>query len=130
MASRWQLVCPRHSCFEELPSSYPWLPDFGFLAASTGRGSSIHDSGQFPQRPRYRNVNRKSLGRERMNKPLAFWSLSTTEMLKQLQTAKEGLTADEARERLARYGSNLPKPAKRSDLVTLLFDQFKSPLIL
>jgi hypothetical protein len=42
-----------------------------------------------------------------MNKTLAFWNLSTTEMLQQLQTAKEGLTADEARERLARYRSNL-----------------------
>jgi P-type Mg2+ transporter len=65
-----------------------------------------------------------------MNKPLAFWSLSTTEMSQQLQTAKEGLTAGEARERLAHYGSNLLKPAKRSDVVTLLLAQFKSPLIL
>jgi uncharacterized protein (TIRG00374 family) len=31
-----QLVCRQHSCFEDLPSSYPWLRDFGFLAASTG----------------------------------------------------------------------------------------------
>src|SRR6185369_3233415 len=59
-----------------------------------------------------------------------FWSFSATETLQQLQTAKEGLTADEARERLARYGSNLLKPAKRSDVVTLLFAQFKSPLLL
>ena len=65
-----------------------------------------------------------------MNKPLAFWSLSTTEMLQQLQTAKEGLTSDEAKERLARYGSNLLKPPKRSDVFTLLLAQFKSPLIL
>ena len=36
MASRPQLVCPQHSCFEDLLSSYPWLPDFGFLAASAG----------------------------------------------------------------------------------------------
>jgi P-type Mg2+ transporter len=65
-----------------------------------------------------------------MNKPLAFWSLSGTEMLQQLQTAKEGLTSDDAKERLVRYGSNLLKPAKRSDVLTLLFSQFKSPLIL
>ena len=51
-------------------------------------------------------------------------------MLQQLQTAKKGLTAGEARERLARYGSNLPKAAKRPEAVTLLFAQFKSPLIL
>src|ERR1051325_4302983 len=62
--------------------------------------------------------------------PPAFWSLSATEMLEQLQTAKEGLTGGEARQRLKRYGSNLLKPAKRSDVFTLLLAQFKSPLIL
>jgi P-type Mg2+ transporter len=65
-----------------------------------------------------------------MNKPLAFWSLSNTEILQQLQTPKEGLTSDDAKERLARYGSNLLKPPKRSDVFTLLLAQFKSPLIL
>lgn len=44
--------------------------------------------------------------------PLAFWSISATEMLQQLHTAKDGLTADEARQRLARHGSNLLKPKK------------------
>src|SRR5437762_6187254 len=61
---------------------------------------------------------------------LAFWSLSTTEMPRQLQTAKEGLTGGEAGERLAGYGSNLLKPSKRSDVFTLLLAQFKNPLIL
>ncbi len=66
----------------------------------------------------------------RQHPPLAFWSLSTTEMPRQLQTAKEGLTGGEAGERLARYGSNLLKPSKRSDVFTLLLAQFKNPLIL
>jgi P-type Mg2+ transporter len=61
---------------------------------------------------------------------LAFWSLSVTEMLQQLQTATEGLTGNEARRRLALYGSNRLKPPKRSDVFTLLLAQFKSPLIL
>ena len=65
-----------------------------------------------------------------MNHAPAFWSLSTTEILQQLQTTKEGLTGDEARQRLARYGSNLLKPPKRSDVLTLLLAQFKSPIIL
>src|SRR5947199_10103015 len=66
-----------------------------------------------------------------MNKhPLACWGLSTTEMLQQLQAAKEGLTAGEAGERLARYGSNLLKGSKRSDVFTLLLAQFKNPLII
>jgi len=40
------------------------------------------------------------------------------------------LTGDEAEKRLAKYGSNLLKPKKRSDSLTLLLTQFKSPLIL
>jgi P-type Mg2+ transporter len=63
-------------------------------------------------------------------KPLAFWSLSGTEMLQRLQAAKEGLTVDEAGQRLRHYGSNRLKPPKRSDVLTLLIAQFKSPLIL
>ena len=59
-----------------------------------------------------------------------FWSISAPEIVQQLHTAKDGLTADEAKQRLARYGSNLLKPPKRSDLFTLLLAQFKSPIIL
>jgi P-type Mg2+ transporter len=62
--------------------------------------------------------------------PSAFWCVSATEMLQHLGTAKEGLSSEEARQRLARYGSNLLKPQKRSDVLTLLLAQFKSPLIL
>ncbi len=62
--------------------------------------------------------------------PHAFWSISATEMLQQLETAKEGLTAEEARQRLLRFGANRLKPQKRSDAFTLLLAQFKSPIIL
>src|SRR4249920_2115064 len=62
--------------------------------------------------------------------PSAFWCVSATEMLQHLETAKEGLSSEEARQRLTRYGSNLLKPKKRSDVFTLLLAQFKSPLIL
>jgi len=65
-----------------------------------------------------------------MNHTLAFWNLSVTEMLQKLQTTKEGLTGNEARLRLTRYGSNLLKPQKRSDVLTLLLAQFKSQIIL
>src|SRR5690349_14950940 len=60
----------------------------------------------------------------------AFWSTSVTEMLQYLETAREGLTSAEAGQRLARYGSNLLRPQKRLDRITLLLAQFKSPLIL
>jgi Mg2+-importing ATPase len=62
--------------------------------------------------------------------PPAFWSISVPEMLQKLETAKDGLTGDEARRRLARYGANILKPPKRSDVLTLLLAQFKSPIIL
>jgi P-type Mg2+ transporter len=61
---------------------------------------------------------------------LAFWSLSASDMRQQLHATQEGLTGTEARQRLARYGSNLLKPRKRSDVLTLLLAQFKSPMIL
>ena len=62
--------------------------------------------------------------------PPAFWCVSATEILQRLETPKEGLSSEEARQRLARYGSNLLEPQKRSDVLTLLLAQFKSPLIL
>jgi Mg2+-importing ATPase len=60
----------------------------------------------------------------------AFWSTPADELLEQLQTTSQGLTSDEARVRLTRFGSNLLKPKKRSDALTLLLAQFKSPIIL
>ncbi len=60
----------------------------------------------------------------------AFWSVPADELLELLQTTSQGLTSDEARVRLTRFGSNLLKPQKPSDALTLLLAQFKSPIIL
>jgi P-type Mg2+ transporter len=62
--------------------------------------------------------------------PSAFWGVSASEMLQHLETAKEGLSSEEARQRFVRYGSNLLQPQKRSNVLRLLLAQFKSPLIL
>jgi len=62
--------------------------------------------------------------------PTQFWSVPSSELLQQLQTTPQGLVSDEARQRLLRFGSNLLKPKKKSDALTLLFAQFKSPIIL
>jgi Mg2+-importing ATPase len=59
-----------------------------------------------------------------------FWSVSSLELLQQLQTTPQGLTSDEVQQRLLRYGSNLLKPKKKSGALTLLLAQFKSPIIL
>jgi len=60
----------------------------------------------------------------------AFWSTSVAEMLQEFHTTAKGLSGDEARERLAHYGANRLKPAKRSDVWSLLLKQFGSPIIL
>jgi Mg2+-importing ATPase len=62
--------------------------------------------------------------------PPAFWSISVTDMLKILESAKDGLSGNEAKKRLAIYGANRLKPQKRSNVLTLLVSQFKSPIIL
>ncbi|MFA6217968.1 MAG: magnesium-translocating P-type ATPase [Candidatus Omnitrophota bacterium] len=62
--------------------------------------------------------------------PEAFWSVPSAEILQRLESAPMGLTDREAQRRLSLYGSNLLKPKKRSDTLTLLASQFKSPIIL
>jgi Mg2+-importing ATPase len=62
--------------------------------------------------------------------PPTFWSISVNDMLRKLEGNKEGLSKQEADKRLAEYGSNLLKPKKRTDVLTLLLSQFKSPIIL
>ena len=59
-----------------------------------------------------------------------FFSIPSKELLVQLQAKIEGLTSEEANERILRYGENLLKPKKQNDTVTLFLAQFKSPLTL
>jgi P-type Mg2+ transporter len=60
----------------------------------------------------------------------AFWTIPPTEILYRLESSSQGLSTVEARRRLSQYGSNLLTPKKRSDTLTLLLSQFKSPIIL
>src|SRR5688572_6505083 len=59
-----------------------------------------------------------------------FWSVPGERLLKHLCSRPKGLTSVEASRRLHLYGPNSLRPAKRSDALTLLLAQFKSPLIL
>src|SRR4030042_2064560 len=59
-----------------------------------------------------------------------FWNMPAADLLQRLQTTTQGLTSSEAQQRLTRYGPNLLKPKKKSNIITLLMGQFKSPLIL
>jgi P-type Mg2+ transporter len=59
-----------------------------------------------------------------------FWTLFSDESLNQLGTNLNGLLQDEAKKRLLRFGPNLLKPKEKTDMLTLLISQFRSPLIL
>jgi P-type Mg2+ transporter len=59
-----------------------------------------------------------------------FWTLSSDDVLNQLGTNRKGLPPDEARRRLLRFGANLLKPGRKSNTLTLLINQFRSPLVL
>jgi Mg2+-importing ATPase len=59
-----------------------------------------------------------------------FWSIPAAELLRRLRTNPQGLATDEARRRLTHYGPNLLKPRRKTGALTLLFAQFKSPIIL
>jgi len=60
----------------------------------------------------------------------AFWSETPGQALEALGTTPEGLSSEEAGRRLRKYGRNRLRPKKRSDPLTLLIGQFKSPIIL
>jgi Mg2+-importing ATPase len=78
--------------------------------------------------------NRKPLGAHQndslSNQMRRFWNVPAADLLPRLETTALGLTSSEAQQRLTSYGSNLLKPKKKSNIITLLVGQFKSPLIL
>ena len=51
------------------------------------------------------------------------------DLLREFRTSAKGLSAEEARERLRRYGPNRLAEEKRTSHVAVFFRQFKSPLI-
>ena len=59
-----------------------------------------------------------------------FWGVSAEELQGQLKSTPEGLSAAEAGARLASYGPNVLKARRRRGTASLLFGQFKSPIIL
>ncbi len=65
-----------------------------------------------------------------IKQPPAYWSVTQRDLLTGLGTRPEGLSSPEAKQRLMSYGANLLKPPKRSDTLSLLINQFKSPIIL
>jgi P-type Mg2+ transporter len=59
-----------------------------------------------------------------------FWSMPIAELGERLNTNLNGLTSAQAKLRARVYGPNRLRTSKRTDALTLLLAQFKSPLIL
>lgn len=60
----------------------------------------------------------------------AFWSKPVDDILKALETGKHGLSPEEARARLDRYGRNALEPRRRLSTPELFLRQFTNPIIL
>jgi P-type Mg2+ transporter len=59
-----------------------------------------------------------------------FWSVPLAELSERLDANSDGLSTAEAKRRARVFGPNHLRTSKRSDALTLLIAQFKSPLIL
>ena len=59
-----------------------------------------------------------------------FWSYAKEDVFKQLNTSENGLTHDEAMERIETYGKNTLKEEKSSSKILVFLSQFKSPITL
>lgn len=62
--------------------------------------------------------------------PPAFWSIGGPELLTQLESAKTGLSGEEAAKRRFLFGANRLTKGKHFPAFSLLVSQFKSPIIL
>ena len=66
-----------------------------------------------------------------MPEPLSsFWNLSIEQVLDRLKSRVQGLSRQEAQQRLSEYGANSLKQTRSSNPLVLLLNQFKSPIIL
>lgn len=58
----------------------------------------------------------------------SFWSIPSEDILKAFEASRDGLTSDEAKEKLTAYGPNSIRPPKSNSALLLLLSQFKSPI--
>jgi P-type Mg2+ transporter len=65
-----------------------------------------------------------------MNPQSAFWSLPAAQVLETLNASANGLSTQDAKQRLIKYGANSLQQQRKSSAIGLLLNQFKSPIIL
>lgn len=61
---------------------------------------------------------------------IEYWSLSSQEALKKFDSDRTGLTSEEAKLRLKKYGENSIKKRKQTTRFMLFANQFKNPIII
>ncbi|MFN6395125.1 MAG: magnesium-translocating P-type ATPase [Aphanizomenon sp.] len=59
-----------------------------------------------------------------------FWNLPADQVLVKVQSTPQGLSSEDAKQRLSQYGANSLKQKQQSHTLTLLLNQFNSPIIL
>jgi len=65
-----------------------------------------------------------------IEKNLPYWSKTSSEILKILETTELGLTSQDAENRIDKFGANKLKPKKKRGKIRLFLAQFKNPIIL
>jgi Mg2+-importing ATPase len=76
------------------------------------------------------SIANESLPSSKNSKIPSFWNLPAEQVLHQLKTSAQGLSRQEAQQRLSEYGANSLKQKQTSNVLSLLLNQFKSPIIL
>ncbi|MBC8249305.1 MAG: magnesium-translocating P-type ATPase [Anaerolineales bacterium] len=64
------------------------------------------------------------------DQPSQYWSESPDSLLAALYSTAEGLSTDDARQRLEQFGPNVLKVKEKTTALGLFLNQFKSPIIL
>jgi len=67
---------------------------------------------------------------DNISAPSQYWSQPLDSLLTALNTTSEGLSTDEAQQRLEQFGPNVLKARKKATALGLFLDQFRSPLVL
>jgi len=64
------------------------------------------------------------------SREIAWHAMDINDVFRKLRTSKNGLSEDDAKKRLVKYGPNIIKREKRRSPFLIFLDQFKSPLII
>ncbi len=67
---------------------------------------------------------------DQVSKTDRFWSIGADDLVGVLDSSADGLSSEEAASRLKAYGPNTVKDRRKAGIASLLFNQFKSPIIL